>query len=73
VLLNLSTEPATLRLTLRLDRPGVTVRLLATSDLAAGPWTEVPTEVSATEGQVQTRIARSTTEAATRFFRLIAQ
>jgi hypothetical protein len=73
LVLNLSTAPATLRLALRLDRPGVTVRLLATSDLVAGPWTEVPTEVSSTEGQVQTRIARPAIDAAARFFRLIAQ
>ena len=77
LVLNLSTAPATLRLALRLDRPGVTVRLLAASDLAVGPWTEVPTEVftegSSTGGQIQTRIARPATDAAARFFRLIAQ
>jgi hypothetical protein len=35
--------------------------------------TEVFTEGSSTGGQIQTRIARPATDAAARFFRLIAQ
>jgi len=49
------------------------VRLLAAPDLAQGPWTEAPTEILSTEGSIQTRIARTTTDTAVRFFRLIAQ
>jgi hypothetical protein len=73
LVLSLATEPATLRFGLRLDRPGVSVQLQRTTDLAGAVWNDVATEVLATEGSTQTRIARQTSEAATRFFRLIAR
>lgn len=72
ILLSLATEPATLRLTVRLDRPGVAIQLLSTTDLTGGAWTEIPTEVLSTDGSNQTRIARQPGEAAMRFFRLVA-
>jgi hypothetical protein len=73
LLLSLTTEPATLRFALRLDRPGVTVKLQTTTDLGGGIWTELPSEVRSTEGSIQTRLARHTSDTATRFFRLVAQ
>ena len=73
LLLSLATEPATLRFALRLDRPGVTVKLQTTTDLGGGIWTELPTEVLSTEGSTQTRLARHASDTATRFFRLVAQ
>ena len=73
LLLSLATEPATLRFALRLDRPGVTVKLQTTTDLGGGIWTELPSEVLSTEGSIQTRLARHTSDTATRFFRLVAQ
>jgi hypothetical protein len=73
LVLSLATEPATLRFGLRLDRPGVSVQLQSTTDLAGAVWNDVATEILATEGTTQTRIARQTSEAATRFFRLIAR
>lgn len=72
LLMNLATEPATLRFALRLDRPGVTIHLQTTTDLGGGTWTELPTEVFSTKGSTQTRIARHASNDATRFFRLVA-
>ena len=69
ILLDLSTEPATVRLTLRTDRPGVGVLLESASDLG-GPWAETPTEVLLSTGNLQVRTARQPTTGATRFFRL---
>jgi len=71
ILLDLSTEPATVRLTQRTDRPGVTV-LLETTPVLGQAWTPVPTEVGFTSGFQQLRIARQPTGSPTRFFRLSA-
>ena len=73
VMLSLATEPATLRFTVRLDRPGVTIRLLSTTDLIGGAWTEISTEILSTDGSNQARIARQAGDAAVRFFRLVAR
>jgi len=72
ILLDLSTEPATVRLTQRTDRPGVTV-LLETTPVLGQAWTPVPTEVGFTSGFQQLRIARQPTGSPTRFFRLSAR
>lgn len=72
ITLDLSTVPATVHFSLRLDRPGVSLQLLTTTDLG-GAWTEAPTDVLFTAGSSQVRVARQPADAATRFFRLIAR